>query len=149
MPDVHPPETRSRNMAAIHAVNTKPELLIRRQLHAKGYRYRLHARNLPGKPDMVFQKFSAVIFIHGCFWHRHNCHLFRWPQTHTDFWNNKLNNNAERDQRNQVVLSEAWRVGIIWECALRGRNRMDIEDVTNQIDDWLQSDGRSLLVSSK
>jgi len=147
MPDVHRPEIRSRNMAAIHAVNTEPELIIRRQLHARGYRYRLHARNLPGSPDIVFRKFSAVIFIHGCFWHRHNCHLFRWPQTRSDFWKNKLNNNAERDQSNQVLLTKTWRIGVIWECALKGKGRIDIEKLADQIEGWLSSDTRKLIIT--
>jgi DNA mismatch endonuclease (patch repair protein) len=97
---------------------------------------------------MVFRKFAAVLFINGCFWHRHNCHLFRWPQTRSDFWKDKLNNNADRNQRNQALLAKTWRVGIIWECAPRGKDRMDIEELADQIDAWLSSDSRNLVVSA-
>jgi len=147
MADVHTPEIRSKNMAAIHSADTRPELIIRRYLHAKGYRYRLHVKKMPGNPDMVFRKHSAVIFIHGCFWHRHNCQLFQWPKTRVDFWSKKLNQNADRDQRNTELLSKEWRVGVIWECALRGRGRLDIQDVVSRISDWLSSDIRNAIVT--
>jgi len=117
--DVVSAEVRSRMMSGIRGKNTKPEILLRKLLHAKGFRFRLHAK-LPGKPDLVLPKWNAVIFIHGCFWHRHECAIFKWPKTRQDFWREKLSGNAERDTRNVAALLEAgWRVGVVWECSLR------------------------------
>lgn len=90
MADVVTPEKRSKMMSGIQGKNTKPELTIRKGLHALGFRYRLHGKTLPGKPDLVFPKYKAVIFIHGCFWHAHHCHLFKWPSTRVDFWQEKI-----------------------------------------------------------
>ena len=105
-------------MAAIRGKDTKPELLIRRGLHAKGFRYRLQGRGLPGRPDLVLPKHHAVIFVHGCFWHRHDCPLFRWPQTRQEFWREKIDGNARRDANAiGLLLDTGWRVGIVWECA--------------------------------
>lgn len=117
-------------MAAIGPRNTKPEMLIRRGLHALGYRYRLHVNGLPGKPDLVFPGRRAAIFVHGCFWHGHDCALFRWPSTRADFWRSKIAGNIARDQRTSAqLLDQGWRVLDVWECTLKGRNRMPVEDV--------------------
>ena len=94
-------------MAAVRARNTKPELMIRKALHAAGFRYRLDLRNLPGRPDIVLPRFRAVVFVHGCFWHRHECDLFRWPETRPEFWHEKLNTNAVRDQKAAKALAKA------------------------------------------
>jgi len=111
-------------MAAIRGKDTKPELMIRRGLHAKGFRYRLQGRGLPGRPDLVLPKYHAVIFVHGCFWHRHDCPMFRWPQTRREFWREKINGNARRDaEAIGFLLDVGWRVGIVWECALTGRGK--------------------------
>ena len=122
MIDVVDRETRSRMMAGIKGRDTKPELALRRALHARGLRYRLHDRKLAGKPDLAFRRFGAVCFVHGCFWHRHpNCPFTTVPATRTEFWQAKFKANVNRDQRTKRELLEAgWRVAIIWECSLRG-----------------------------
>jgi DNA mismatch endonuclease (patch repair protein) len=136
--DVHDKATRSRNMAAIRGADTKPEMMIRRGLHARGFRFRLHDRKLPGSPDLIFPKYRAVLFVHGCFWHGHNCHLFKWPGTREEFWRAKISANVARDKTSSEVLHRAgWRTGIVWECALKGRQRRPSEDVLNTVSGWL------------
>ena len=147
MPDVHDRATRSRNMAAIKGKDTKPELIIRKGLHARGFRYRLHDRKLPGRPDLVLPKYHAVIFINGCFWHGHDCALFKWPDTRQEFWKEKIGANAARDQRNYTAIDNAgWRRAVIWECALKGPGRMEPDLVLNDIATWLSSDKHSLTI---
>lgn len=121
MPEKISPETRSRMMAGIRGKDTKPELMIRRHLHRQGLRYRLFARDLPGRPDIVLPRWKAVVFAHGCFWHRHeNCSFFRLPKTRPEFWADKIQRNVERDTAAIEQLRDAgWRVAVIWECALR------------------------------
>jgi DNA mismatch endonuclease, patch repair protein len=118
MTDVHTPEQRSRNMAAIRGKDTKPEIVVRTVLHALGYRFRLHRRDLPGTPDIVLPKYRTVIFVHGCFWHSHDCRYGRViPATRSEFWSNKRAGTVERDQRKiQVLKAEGWQVLTIWEC---------------------------------
>lgn len=130
-------------MSGIRGKNTKPELMVRKALHARGFRYRLHCKDLPGKPDLCLPKHRAVIFIHGCFWHGHDCHLFKWPKTRPEFWKAKI-------QRNQVVdasakarlLADDWRVMEIWECSLKGRDALPMERVASNVASWLQSTDR-------
>jgi DNA mismatch endonuclease (patch repair protein) len=130
---------RSRNMAAIKSKNTKPEVAVRSGLHAMGYRYYLHRRSLPGSPDLVFPRRRAVIFVNGCFWHRHNCHLFRWPKTRKKFWFEKIEGNACNDKRNFASLrKDGWRILVIWECALKGKTRFPEEQVILKAADWLE-----------
>jgi DNA mismatch endonuclease (patch repair protein) len=119
--DVHTSEQRSRNMAAIRDRNTKPEVRVRSLLHSLGYRFRLHRKDLPGKPDIVLPKHRTAIFVHGCFWHCHDC---RWgtvmPKTRAEFWANKRSGNVSRDERNKSALQDAgWSVLIVWECQTR------------------------------
>jgi DNA mismatch endonuclease, patch repair protein len=141
MPDIVTPEVRSRMMAGIRGKDTKPELMLRRGLHAAGFRFRLHDRTLPGKPDIVFPRYKAVLFAHGCFWHGHDCHLFKWPSSRPDFWRAKIHRNREVDALASAALQEAgWRQGIVWECALKGRARLPIETVLAECAAWLQSD---------
>jgi len=145
--DVHDKATRSRNMAAIRATNTKPELIIRKGLHASGFRYRLHAKELPGKPDLVLAKYHAVIFINGCFWHGHDCHLFHWPATRKEFWREKIGGNIARDERNHTELRNAgWRIALIWECALKGKTRRSSGEVIDTLGRWLLTDDRELQI---
>lgn len=128
-------------MASIKGKNTKPEMIIRRGLHGRGFRYRINDRALPGRPDLVFPKYQAVIFVHGCFWHLHDCHLFKWPQSRRDFWKDKITSNSKRDKSNVVALRESgWRVGIVWECALKGKKKRPLDTVLNDCADWLLSD---------
>ena len=134
-------------MARIRGKNTKPELLIRKALHARGFRYRIHCKDLPGNPDMCFPKHRAVIFVHGCFWHGHDCHLFKWPKTRPEFWSAKIARNREVDGlAEQKLLSEGWRVATIWECALKGRERLDLDDISQCCADWLRSERSSLVI---
>lgn len=121
MADVHSPEQRSYNMSRIRSKDTKPELLIRKFLYAQGYRYRLHVKTLPGKPDIVLTKCRIAIFVHGCFWHGHdNCKFFVVPKTRTEFWLNKIDGNKLRDFKNLSQLKhEGWNVLVIYECDLK------------------------------
>lgn len=120
MTDRLTPEARSKNMASIRSRDTKPELLVRSMLHRLGYRYRLHGQKLPGRPDIVFAKRRKVIFVHGCYWHRHTCPNGQViPKTRADFWQKKLTRNAERDSQNQLQLCEmGWHVMVVWECEI-------------------------------
>jgi len=127
-------------MAAIRGSHTKPELLVRRALHAAGLRYRLHAKHLPGKPDLVFPRHRAVVFINGCFWHQHDCHLFRWPATREEFWRTKIGRNVDNDAKAVASLREAdWRVATVWECALKGRTRPDFSVAMLDLATWIRS----------
>jgi DNA mismatch endonuclease (patch repair protein) len=124
--DVHTIEQRSRNMAAIKGRNTKPEMRVRSILHKLGYRFRLHRKGLPGKPDIVLPKYCMVIFVHGCFWHSHEC---RWgtviPKTRSEFWANKRRGTMERDKKNAEALTAAgWKVLVIWECFSRSEDEL-------------------------
>ncbi|AUT60103.1 very short patch repair endonuclease [Paraburkholderia terrae] len=137
MVDIVDAATRSRMMSGIRGRNTKPEILIRSLLHRRGFRFRLDARDLAGRPDIVLPRYRAVIFVHGCFWHGHDCHLFKWPQTRPEFWRDKIGRNRANDAKAQAALLEAgWRVATVWECALRGANR-DIDGVLQRLIDWL------------
>jgi DNA mismatch endonuclease, patch repair protein len=108
-------------MRAIKSANTRPEILVRKALHAAGFRFRLHSKNLPGKPDIVLPKYRTVIFVHGCFWHGHDCKYFKAPKTRTEFWLNKIAKNKRRDKINADKLIElGWRVLVVWECDTRG-----------------------------
>ena len=121
MADVHSKEIRSYNMSRIRSGNTKPEELIRKYLFSRGLRYRKNDKRLPGKPDLVFPKYRVVIFVHGCFWHKHTgCRYFVLPETNTEFWDDKLEGNRQRDERDSAKLrASGWRVIVVWECELR------------------------------
>ena len=138
MVDVVDRKTRSRMMSGIRGKNTKPELLIRKGLFARGFRYRLHDKHLPGKPDLVLPKYAAVIFVHGCFWHGHDCHLFKWPKTRHAFWRKKILRNRVNDTEACTRLkAEGWYILTIWECALKGRTRRPLDKVLDATADWL------------
>lgn len=139
MIDIVDSATRSRMMSGIRGRDTKPEKMIRSLLHAKGFRFRVNRKDLPGTPDIVFSGLRAVIFVHGCFWHGHDCPLFRLPGTRTEFWAGKISKNRENDAKvTQALLDAGWRVGTVWECALRGRGR-DIPGVVEGLAVWLRS----------
>lgn len=119
MADIVSTETRSRMMSGIRGRNTRPELVLRSALHARGFRFRLHGGELPGKPDLVFPKRRAVVQVHGCFWHRHGCAKTSSPSTNVEFWEKKFRRNVERDAEVEASLQElGWRFGLVWECAL-------------------------------
>ena len=135
-------------MASIGGKNTRPELAVRSALHRRGFRFRLHRKDLPGRPDLVFPKHRAVILVHGCFWHGHGCHLFRWPKTREVFWRDKINSNVRRDRRHRLALMEAgWRLGTVWECAMKGRHRFPIGELADRCAVWLLSMEKELEVS--
>ena len=121
MADVHTPQQRRYNMQQIRAKNTKPEMLVRKFLHANGFRYSLHNKKLPGKPDIVLTKYKTIIFIHGCFWHGHkNCKYFVVPKTRTKWWLNKIKLNKANDEKAVKELKkDGWKVIVVWECALK------------------------------
>ena len=143
MADIVDRSTRSRMMSGIGGSNTKPETRLRKALHAAGLRYRLHVGKLPGRPDVVFPKFRAVVFVHGCFWHRHGgCRLTTMPATNKDFWQEKFDGNVLRDARNIAALkATGWRVAVVWECSLRGKS---IDAVADAVGGWLRSDELTL-----
>ncbi|WP_342370820.1 DNA mismatch endonuclease Vsr [Acinetobacter sp. D009] len=150
MVDIVDSTTRSIMMSKIRSKNTKPELLIRSLLHRRGFRFRVHVKDLPGKPDIVLAKYKAVIFINGCFWHGHQgCSLFKLPGTRSDFWEQKIARNQINDNKAIVALLEKnWRIAIVWECSIRGKNR-NPEQVITLIANWLQGSEVFLEVSSK
>ena len=140
MADVFDSATRSRMMSGIRGKDTKPEILVRQYLHARGFRYRLHSKKLPGKPDLVLPKYRAAIFVHGCFWHRHqNCRLAYKPKSRKEFWQTKFEQNIARDKKAvEKLLAQGWRVMTIWECALRDSELRDLGLET--IVEWIKSD---------
>lgn len=150
MVDVVSKAVRSRMMAGIGGKNTRPELLIRSGLHRLGLRFRLHVASLPGKPDLVFPKFRAVILVNGCFWHGHGCALFVWPASRPVFWRRKIGRNREVDERaRSSLLAQRWRVLTVWECAMKGRMRIPPEQLLNRTLRWLKSSSRSLTIRGR
>ena len=130
-------------MSGIRGKNTRPEIVLRHGLHGLGFRYRLHGK-LPGKPDLVFAKYRAVIFVHGCFWHKHECHLFKWPSTRRKFWRQKIEGNCCRDIGACAKLVEVgWRILTVWECAFKGRFRWDEEELIAAAANWLVSESEN------
>lgn len=148
MTDIVSSEKRRKMMAGIRGKNTKPEIDIRSQLHRLGFRFRIHGNKLPGKPDIVLKKYTTVVFVHGCFWHRHQCHLFKWPKTRPEFWRIKINGNVENNMRALKALPEmGWRVCIVWECSIKGSKKQSIEEVAATISNWFKGDEYLLEIS--
>lgn len=147
MPDVVSAEKRSRMMSGIRGKNTKPEVVVRRGLHARGFRFRLHAKDLPGKPDLVLPKWNAVVLVHGCFWHRHErCRFATSPATRPEFWAEKFASTVSRDRRNADALHAAnWRTATVWECALK----QDPQEVLSALEGWLRSDAKAVEIGSR
>ena len=132
-------------MAAIRSTDTGIEMLVRRGLHRRGFRFRLHAKDLPGRPDVVLPRYRVVVEVRGCFFHKHECANFRWPKTREEFWRAKLTANATRDLTNQARLTEAdWRVAVVWGCAVVE----DADAVVDQLAAWITSDERKLQIPS-
>ena len=137
-------------MAGIRGKNTKPELLLRKALHVRGFRYRLHVKTLPGKPDLTFPKYKAVIFVHGCFWHQHDCKLFKWPRSNATFWFDKITANVTRDKKHSLDLTnKGWRILIVWECALKRSRDQDFEVLIENISHWLTSSKPNYEISER
>jgi DNA mismatch endonuclease (patch repair protein) len=145
MTDVVDSATRSRMMSGIRSKNTKPEIIIRKALHARGFRYSLHPKGIPGKPDIVMPKWRVVIFVHGCFWHLHGCALSKMPSNNAEFWSTKLNGNQRRDALIKRQLIEAgWRTVTIWECATRGNAAMaNFSVLMDELANWIRIQAES------
>lgn len=150
MTDTVSVEKRSEVMSRVGSKDTKPELLIRQGLHALGFRYRLHVKDLPGKPDVVFPRYNSLIFINGCFWHGHCCNLYRFPKSNINYWKDKISRNIERDRSNiKSLADDGWRILIVWECATKGRTRLPIEKVLQNVSDWLLSEIRYFEIAGR
>ncbi|AIR07013.1 very short patch repair endonuclease [Cedecea neteri] len=144
MADVHSKAIRSKNMRAIATRDTAIEKRLAALLAECGFSFRVQDAALPGKPDFVVDEFRCVIFTHGCFWHHHDCHLFKVPATRTDFWLDKIGHNVARDKRDVgLLLAQGWRVLVVWECALRGREKMSDRALCERLEEWICSGGRS------
>ena len=144
MADIVDKATRSRIMAAIRSKDTKPELVLRRALHARGLRYRLNAKGVPGRPDLLFPRFKAAVFVHGCFWHRHEgCRLASNPASRKKYWQAKFAANVVRDRTVQDELIDlGWRVATVWECALKKPDQVSM--AADRVSDWLKSKEETL-----
>jgi DNA mismatch endonuclease (patch repair protein) len=125
-------------MASVGQKDTRAELILRSALHKVGFRYKLHERSLPGTPDLVFPRFHAAVFVHGCYWHAHGCYRATIPKSQPDFWNKKFQTNRLRDERNlRLLLDGGWRVLTVWECCLLGKNALQVHEVTTRVHAWL------------
>jgi DNA mismatch endonuclease, patch repair protein len=150
MADIVSPERRSRMMAGIKGKSTRPELILRSGLHRRGFRFLLHGKKLPGAPDLVFPKHRAVVFAHGCFWHAHGCHLFKWPATRETFWREKIETNKRRDVAAiNALVENGWRVAVVWECALKGKNRLQLAELIERCETWLRSEDATLEIAGR
>ena len=143
MVDIVDAFTRSRMMSGIRSKDTRHEIEIRKRLFAQGYRYRLHDKRLPGKPDIILPRYRAVIFVHGCFWHAHGCELFKMPSTRLEFWRKKLIGNRGKDLSNITALRQmGWRILVIWECSFRGAGKKRVKEINVAVSKtvkWLAS----------
>ncbi|MCX8956333.1 very short patch repair endonuclease [Erwinia psidii] len=138
MADIHTSAVRSKNMRAIRTRDTAIENRLAELLVELGLSYDVQDKTLPGRPDFVLAQYQTVIFVHGCFWHHHHCHLFKVPATRTDFWMNKIDGNVARDRRDIAALSAAgWKVLVVWECALRGKTRLEQVDISTRLEEWI------------
>lgn len=147
MADIVAPDVRSRMMARIRSKDTKPEMAIRKGLHRLGFRFLLHDKRFPGKPDLVFPKWRAAIFVNGCFWHGHDCHLFKWPASREQFWRDKIARNQENDARAFAALrGTGWRVALVWECALKGKTRLNEPEILRKLTDWIRSRSETMTI---
>jgi DNA mismatch endonuclease (patch repair protein) len=135
MADNHTKEVRSKNMSHIRSTNSKPEEIVRKYLFSQGFRYRKNVRKLPGCPDIVLAKYKTVIFVNGCFWHKHDCPRFVWPSSNQEYWEPKILRNVERDKQNTALLKEAgWNIIVVWECELKKMVReQTLEGLSEQI----------------
>ncbi|WJV63005.1 DNA mismatch endonuclease Vsr [Pectobacteriaceae bacterium C52] len=138
MADVHNSETRSKNMKAIRNHGTAIEIELSSILVDLGVNFQTQVKELPGRPDFVIDEYRKIIFTHGCFWHHHNCYLFKVPATRTEFWVGKIGQNAARDQLiNQKLKNDGWHILIIWECAIKGRLKLSRQELSDRIEEWI------------
>lgn len=140
MADTLTPEQRRLNMSSIRSRDTAPELTVRRALHGRGFRFRLHRRDLPGRPDIVLPRYRTAVFVHGCFWHGHDCPLFKVPASRTEFWTAKVEANRRRDEASLLRLDQlGWRIACVWECALKGPGRLTMTEVSDRLATFILS----------
>jgi DNA mismatch endonuclease (patch repair protein) len=138
MADVHNPATRSKNMRAIGTQNTAIEKRLAALLNDVGFDYAVQDASLPGRPDFVLSEYRCILFTHGCFWHHHDCYLFKVPETRTEFWLQKIGKNVARDARDIALLqAQGWRVLVVWECALRGKRKLSDAALTERLEEWI------------
>ena len=141
-------ETRARMMSSVSHKDTRPEKMLRSALHQAGLRFRLHARELPGTPDISLPKFGAVAFVNGCYWHSHGCYKSTTPQSNRDFWEKKFRANKARDRRNRLELHKlGWRILTVWECSLLGKNALQLGEIVVMVHTWLEETQTELEVS--
>ncbi|WP_017903184.1 very short patch repair endonuclease [Pseudomonas asplenii] len=143
MTDILSPAERSKRMSRIRSKDTRPELILRKILHGLGLRYRLHSASLPGKPDLIFPRYNVVVFVHGCFWHRHaGCKIATTPKSNTPFWLEKFEKNVERDIRVRSQLENlGWRVFVVWECELASTKKS--QATAEQLNEWIRENGKA------
>lgn len=140
MTDTVDTKTRSRIMSRVRNKNTAIEQAVRKALFAKGFRYKINDKTLPGSPDIVLPKYKAVIFVHGCFWHGHKCPRGKLPKSRVKYWKQKITTNQVRDNKDiNKLINFGWRVAIVWECSLKGKNRLGVIEVSNIIERWLRT----------
>lgn len=150
MANVHDKATRSKNMRAIATRDTAIEKRLAGLLQEQGMAFHVQDATLPGRPDFVVDEYRCVIFTHGCFWHHHDCHLFKVPATRTEFWLNKIGKNVERDRRDMLRLRElGWRVLIVWECALRGRLKLSDAALAERLEEWICGGGPTAQIDTQ
>ncbi|CCG87587.1 very short patch repair endonuclease [Erwinia piriflorinigrans] len=138
MADVHSSQVRSKNMRAIRTRDTAIEQHLAALLTDLGLHYRLQDKSLPGRPDFILPDWRAIIFVHGCFWHGHHCHLFKLPATRTAFWQGKIDSNVARDRRHiEELTASGWRVLLVWECAMRGKTRLEQQAMSARLEEWI------------
>ncbi|MGE4251732.1 MAG: very short patch repair endonuclease [Parvibaculaceae bacterium] len=148
--DVLTREQRRLNMSRIRGRDTKPEMMLRRALHSRGLRFRLHIRDLPGCPDIVFPRYRAVIFVHGCFWHGHDCPMFRLPATRRNFWAAKICRNQQRDRKAmKALINASWRVLSVWECAFKGPARRSLSDISANCCTFIKGNSQRAVLKGK
>jgi DNA mismatch endonuclease, patch repair protein len=137
--DVVSPSKRSEMMSGIKGKNTKPELILRRGLFRRGFRFRVHVSRLPGKPDIVLPKYKAVVLANGCLWHEHKCSLFKWPSTRPEFWRTKIESNKRHDAKSlEALKAQGWRVIVVWECSMKGKGRWPVDELLDSVAGWIR-----------
>ena len=142
------PAKRRALMQRIKSKNTEPELVVRRALHVRGIRYRLHVKLAGTRPDIVLRSHRVAILVHGCFWHGHNCHLFRWPKTRSDFWKEKISKNRARDRKVvRALVKEHWSVATVWECATRDQTPQHLHRLIDGLERWIRRTDRPQTLS--
>jgi DNA mismatch endonuclease, patch repair protein len=150
MTDVHNKATRSKNMRAIGTRDTAIEKRLAELLTQAGFEFRVQDASLAGRPDFILDDYQGIIFTHGCFWHHHDCYLFKVPATRTEFWLEKIGKNAARDKRDTAALiAQGWRVLIVWECALRGRLKLDDAALTERLEEWICGGGDAAQIDTQ